>query len=444
MSDFKWTGTAIAALVLLCGSGCGESQPAAQPPSYDEHMIAGGGTTGGPIDGLLVLWYFDEPSGQPIEGMRVMVGGDPSSALTATSDANGRVVFEDPSLSGPTDVHSLADGYPAGSMYGLNATYVTLERREIGYEPDPPTIEIGGTATGWENVPDPDDPQSQFKIAMVGYGLPLEDLLGGDYEFIEQADDPEWEMAVNMLALGLPQGDKDTWELEIYDRIGALTAIAGIYDTVAETYTTHAMALIPGFDPASGNLDEIEIDFSHPIVEENTIDVVVDPVPGEFELAGAQVMFDLAADGTVTFGERRGDRLGHRHRRPARGAGRPGLGRRGAVVRHARRHLVRRSPRGGRGRGRALGCDRVHATGRRRRAARFPGGLGLERAARRLPPVRGRRGDHRRRRARDGVRRPVVRHGRLDGEHARGRVARPPTARACACARGTSKSTTTG
>jgi hypothetical protein len=294
-----------AALALALGSGCGESSPAAQdagPDSYDEHLIEGGGTTGGPIDGLLVLWYFDEPTGEPIAGMRVMVGSDSGSALTGTTDINGQVIFEDPSLSGPTDVHSLADGYPAGSLLGLNATFVTLERREIGYEPDPPTAEIGGTATGWENVPEPDDPQTQFKIAMVAYGLPLEDLLTGDYESIEQAEDPDWEMPVNMLVVGLPTGDKEEWSLEIYDRMGAVTAVAGIYDTVEDTFTSHALALIQGFDTGDPDSNDLILNFSHPIVEENTIEVTIDPIPGEFEIAGAQVMFDLASDGTVALG----------------------------------------------------------------------------------------------------------------------------------------------
>jgi len=300
--------TVVLALVSPLIGGCGDSQPAEQPDagpdggSYDEHIIEGGGTTGGPIDGLLVLWFFDDPSNDPIEGVQVMVGGDPETALTGASDATGQVVFEDPTLSGPTDVHYLHDDYPAGSMYGLNATYVTLGPSVIGYDADPATVELSGSATGFDAVPEPDEPGTQHRIALVHFGLSIEDLLTGDYEEIEQAEDPMFGVAVNMLAPDMPGGGKNEFSLEVYERPGTLFAAAGIYDTVAETFTTYAIAVDPGFDPGQDPIEDVEIALQFEVVEANTLEVTVDPVPGAYEQVGGSVFFDLGADGSFNLG----------------------------------------------------------------------------------------------------------------------------------------------
>lgn len=270
--------------------------------NYDEHIIEGGGTTGGPIDGLLVIWCFDDPSGDPIEGMEFMVGNDPETALLGTTDASGRVVFEGASLSGPQDVHHFHEGYPVGSAYGINATYVTMEPSVIGYDADPGTVELHGSATGFDTVPAPQDPATQFPLAFVYFGLPVEDLISGDYEEIEQAEDPEFELPVNMLAPELPGGGKNEFDLEVYDRVGALFAVAGIYDAMAGTFTAYSMAVEPGFDPGQDGGEDIELALAFEIVEENTVELTVDQLPSAYERIGGQVFFDLGADGSFSVG----------------------------------------------------------------------------------------------------------------------------------------------
>jgi hypothetical protein len=300
--------TAALILALTVPLGCSNDAPAelhdAGPDggSYDEHIIDGGGTTGGPIDGLLVIWFFNDPSGDPIEGVKVMAGSDPDTALTATTDASGQVLFEDASLSGPTDVHYLHDDYPAGSLYGVNATYVTLEPSVIGYDADPPTVELTGGASGFDTVPEPDNPATQHRIALVHFGLSIEDLLSGDYEEIEQAEDSQYGVAVNMLAPDMPGGGKNDFSLEIYERIGTLFAVAGIYDTEAETFTAYSMAIEPGFDPGQDDTGDIELALSLEVVPDNTLEVIVDPVPAEYEQVNAHVLFDLGSDGTFNLG----------------------------------------------------------------------------------------------------------------------------------------------
>jgi hypothetical protein len=62
------------------------------------------------------------------------------------------------------------------------------------------------------------------------------------------------------------------------------------------------MALEAGVDPTMDLTDEIELDFSIEMLQENTVELVVDPIPAAFELVGGQLMFDLGADGTLAIG----------------------------------------------------------------------------------------------------------------------------------------------
>ncbi len=137
MFDAKRLAIAMAAMAVLVMACSSETPPiqgdggtdTSDPAIHDQYFIEGGGTTGGPVDGLFVMWFVDDPSGDPVVGIRVMVGNDPETALTGETDSDGRVVFEDESLVGPIDVHFLAQDYPVGSIYGLNASYVTIKCR---------------------------------------------------------------------------------------------------------------------------------------------------------------------------------------------------------------------------------------------------------------------------------------------------------------------------
>jgi len=308
MSSINNVAAGILALLLAVPLGCSDDAPAEIPDAgadgggYDEHVIEGGGTTGGPIDGLLVLWFLDDPSGEPIEGVKVMVGDDSDTALTAVTDADGQVVFEDASLGGPTDVHYLHEDYPVGSLIGVNATFVTLAPSVIGYDPDPETVEITGSASGFDVVPQPDDPSTQFRVALVNFGLPLADLITGDYEEIEQTEDEQFGVPANMLAPDMPSGGKNEFSLEAYRRVGTLFAVAGIYDSVADTFTAYGVAIEPGFDPSADTTEDVELALEYEIIEDNTVEVTVDPVPQDLELLGAHVVFDLGADGSISLG----------------------------------------------------------------------------------------------------------------------------------------------
>ncbi len=287
---------AMAVLVIACSN---ETPPiqgdggtdTGDPIDHDQHFIEGGGTTGGPVDGLLVMWFVDDPSGDPIVGTRVMVGNDPDTALTGETDSDGRVVFEDESLTGPIDVHFLAQDYPVGSIYGLNATYITLERQKSDYDPQHPTITIAGSIGELTSVPDPPGP-GVFKMAVIWHGLPVEETYTGEYDEIKQEEVSG--MPVNVVA---PAMGSTSWSLETYQVTGALYGYAGLFNASTKEFTVTHIALETGFDPTADLTDEPVLDFS--IALEDTVEITVENTPSMVEEMGASIIYDFGQDGAI-------------------------------------------------------------------------------------------------------------------------------------------------
>ena len=297
----RWT-TTIAGLLALAAA-CSDDPPdlggdggadgdTDGDADHDDYLIEGGGTAGGPIDGLLVIWFFDDPSGEPIEGVQVMVGDSAADALVGTTDADGRVVFEDESLAGPVAVHGYAEGYALTTLAGLDATYLTVQPEPADYEPavgDP--IVLGGNVSGFDAIPGPGSP-SELKIAFVAHGLPREAAQSGDYEEIEQEEVDDKPVNLVIPALG-----GDGFEIAVHPHTGALYAFGGLLDfDTFELELTHLGALA-GFDPTTEATEEIEIALDTELAE--AFDVVVDVPAGVFAEIGAQVLFDLGEDGTI-------------------------------------------------------------------------------------------------------------------------------------------------
>jgi hypothetical protein len=290
------TMAAIASLVMACSNqkpplvGDGGTDTS-DPANHDQYFIEGGGTTGGPVDGLFVMWFVDDPSDDPISGIRVMVGNDPETALTGESDSDGRVVFEDESLVGPIDVHFLAQGYPVGSIYGLNASYVTLERQKSDYDPQHPTITIAGSISHLDNVPDPTGP-GEFKMAIIRHGLPIEELNTDEYDEIKQEEIGG--MPVNVVA---PAMGSTSWSLETYQVTGALFGFAGVFDSSTKAFAVTHVAIETGFDPTADLTEEPVLDFT--IALEDTVEITVENTPSMVEELGASIVYDFGEDGAI-------------------------------------------------------------------------------------------------------------------------------------------------
>ncbi len=238
-----------------------------------------------------MLWYFDDHSDAPIEGVRVMVGDDPDTALTGTTDAGGRVVFEDPSLIGPLNIHSLGDGYPAASVFGLDATFATFTPEIMGWEADAPTAVIGGAVTGLPLIPTPG--AGEMKFAMVFFGQPLEDGYSGDYPAIEQATVDD--IPVNAI---IPAIAKTSYTLEVYDRIGTLFVVGGIRNPAAQTFDATHLGIVRGFDPGAA---EGDVDLALAVPLPNTFGIEIDPLAGGYGAIRATAVLDFGEDGTVSW-----------------------------------------------------------------------------------------------------------------------------------------------
>jgi len=295
---------ALAAMAL--GGGCSDSSEAESGSDADADgdadtdgdadlsFVDGGGTTGGPIAGLLQVWVVDDISGEPIGGAKVMVGSDAADALLGETGADGGALFEDASLDGPVDLHVLADGYALVSMYGLDASSLTLSMRVADYQPPAPTtVVISGTVSGLDQVEDPTGP-NLIKMATVSYGVPLLTAREDELEPIEQGETGS--LAPNLVVPGV----KDTFAIEAHARKGVLWAVAGVYDTVNEEFEQRYLAVVPGFDPAVEDVTGVDLALDTALSSKTVVQVSA--VAPEYEVITSYFAYDLGDEGLLAIG----------------------------------------------------------------------------------------------------------------------------------------------
>jgi hypothetical protein len=294
----------VLALVALASTGCwGEVNPifpdgggtddtdtTPQPELYP-----GGGVGGGPLDGVLNLYFIDEATGAGIAGVKVMVGDDPATVLVGSTSADGLVVFDDPALVGAVDVHALADGHVFESIVALAWANATLPLRPDGaMEDEGATATVAGEIAGWEALPDPG--ATEYRIARVYYGETRASLLTvrGRY-FMPRGVD-----AVELR----PDLEGGAFSLEVRARPGALYAVAGVVETfgttdVADDVTDWStLGVVGGLAPLSGDtVSGIEVPLDTPLSVE--VNVVLQAVPSSFERKDVFLGFDLGAEGTA-------------------------------------------------------------------------------------------------------------------------------------------------
>jgi hypothetical protein len=264
------------------------------PP--EPEFYAGGGTGGGPIDGLVNVFFYDEATGERLVGAQVMLGDDPATALIETTDLYGLAVFDDAGLSGPVNLHVLAEGYSAESFIGLEASNATFAVRPSGYVPGYGELAtISGTVSGYGAIPEPGE--DEYRVAAVYYGLPIAASLS-DRE-------PE---------LGRPFGgeiidlatDGDEFSVEVPPEPGLLYAIGGIWRTFGtmtaadDEYEWTLLGMVTGLDPEPGeSLADQEIGLEHVLYV--TMKAVVQLLPAPYDVKGAALALDLGDDGAVWF-----------------------------------------------------------------------------------------------------------------------------------------------
>ncbi|AGP36377.1 IPT/TIG domain-containing protein [Sorangium cellulosum] len=149
-----------------------------------------GGLSGGPLAGRLKVLVYNNFTGDPIPGARVVVGSSLSSALLGEADASGVAVFEDASLDAPRTVTVAATCHSPISFASVPVDTVTVYLDPVltpacgaSGEPPPPvggkvgsaavldgelvwdtTLDPGAAA--WGNIPSPQR-ETERKAAYV-------------------------------------------------------------------------------------------------------------------------------------------------------------------------------------------------------------------------------------------------------------------------------------
>ncbi|WP_104981036.1 IPT/TIG domain-containing protein [Sorangium cellulosum] len=139
-----------------------------------------GGLSGDPLAGRLEVLVYNNFTGDPIPGARVVVGSSLSSALTGEADASGVAVFEDDALDAPRTVTVAATCHSPISFVDVPVDTVTVYLDPVltpacgaaGDPPPPVGGKVGsaglldgeivwpestdtGTAATWSNIPSP-------------------------------------------------------------------------------------------------------------------------------------------------------------------------------------------------------------------------------------------------------------------------------------------------
>lgn len=287
-------------LALLSAAACwGEVAPVWPdgPPDSDTgtaagpEPIPGGGLRGGPLDGRLDLFLFDEETGEPVAGARaLLVAG--ALTLTAETGVDGHVAFVDAALAGPAGLHVLADGFVAGSFLDLDAAEATLPLRPVEQASPPPAM-LSGTVSGFEALPQPT--ATQRHAALVTYGPRFADLASAREPLIGA---PVPRQIVLVLA-GEP-----AFELAVPPVPGVLHVLIGLAETFGtpdasdDAYDWRLFAALQGLDPQPGEALpglQVTVGDSLPVLFHATLNAF----PSAYERAGIELAFDLGDQGTV-------------------------------------------------------------------------------------------------------------------------------------------------
>jgi hypothetical protein len=118
--------------------------------------VPGGGYTGGPIDGRLVIHTIDPNDGEPISNVELVIE-TPTGAITGTVDRTGCADIAQAGLVGPVDVHLYPTFGPFESFLGLTQTrqtFLLTQGLARGPAPNPATIEGSFSQSALDALPE--------------------------------------------------------------------------------------------------------------------------------------------------------------------------------------------------------------------------------------------------------------------------------------------------
>jgi hypothetical protein len=153
---------------------------------YDTSDPFGGGLGGGPVMGTMNITVLNASTGEPIDGVCVVLNDPTTSVYGQTTDAGGHVTFSSPDLLGPQTVTAAKDCFEKTTFVQADASSVTIflvplmdPRCGMGGEPPPGRSRNGSFVSGqliwrgpneygpnpWANIPRPRS--NEVKVSYV-------------------------------------------------------------------------------------------------------------------------------------------------------------------------------------------------------------------------------------------------------------------------------------
>ena len=115
------------------------------------------------------------------------------TSWSPSTDDEGQCVLT--GIEGPIEVHIAADAYGTASVYGLNATYFSVNLKPLVTDA-PQVLTLTGEVSGFDSIPDTG--ANEVKVAIVQHGLAVEVDNRGDFPELSQPDKEGQDLPQNM------------------------------------------------------------------------------------------------------------------------------------------------------------------------------------------------------------------------------------------------------
>ncbi|MBS2028374.1 MAG: IPT/TIG domain-containing protein [Deltaproteobacteria bacterium] len=270
--------------------------------SYIDTTNAGGGSSGGPLDGTINITVLDDTFtqyGQPVVGAFVILGNDPSTPFQGTTDQHGQITFSDPALIKAQTVSVSKNGYQSVTVVDQASQNLTVF---IGQDdgtggapgsgsPGPTPVDISGQVHGFKapHVLQPYE-HEECHVAVAPHSVYDAPPLGSP-------DQPQPGERSVLTA------DGQTYSRIVYPGLYAVYAIYGIVDERTGVFTPVLMGLARDIEvsdthPAQHQdiVLDMHLDYSAPVSITNAL-----PIPGLDAPAANDVypFLDLGGEGVV-------------------------------------------------------------------------------------------------------------------------------------------------
>lgn len=284
-----WINLSIAGALVTsaCGSGreraLGDTK---QPPQRTVERIPGGGTSGGRIAGALAV--FVETERTPVEGATVLLEAS-GTTESKTTDTEGLVEFEIQGLAPPVAVHVFHPDHPFSSVFGLEASVITLplapaDDRESG---PPEVATISGNIIGLEAV----GTQEDVRIAVA-------EPFGETISLVQQEMRMNGVQA-NTAVLSPPPGPSvEDYSLRFDTRAEGVLVRAGTINEQQELETTH-FGFYLGLDASEGeSIEGADVELTHPLSRQAQVSATG---PAELTSGSVGALLEIPNDGGRLF-----------------------------------------------------------------------------------------------------------------------------------------------